>query len=124
MEQGSEVAKDIWDRADLIASSQLIYPEARAAAAMAARTGRIDANALRSAVRSIDDLYAEIRVIGIDGALARLAGTLAERHGLRGYDAVHLASALSIEDAELLTATWDSDLAAAALACGYAVVPA
>jgi predicted nucleic acid-binding protein len=91
---------------------------------MAHRTGRIDASTLRRAVRAIDDLYAEIRVIGIDDALAQAAGELAERHGLRGYDAVHLASAISIEDAGLLTATWDGNLAAAAVACGYAVAPA
>jgi predicted nucleic acid-binding protein len=90
---------------------------------MARRTGRIDEDGLRGAVRLIDDLYDEIRVIGIDGALARLAGELAERHGLRGYDAVHLASAISIEDADLVTATWDDDLATAVTAAGYAVVP-
>lgn len=91
---------------------------------MACRTGRIDANTLRSAVHAIDDLYAELRVIGIDGALAQSAGELAELHGLRGYDAVHLASAISVEDAGLLAVTWDGDLATAAVACGYAVVPA
>lgn len=42
---------------------------------------RIDTDTLRSAVRAIDDLYAELRVIGIDGALARSAGELAELHG-------------------------------------------
>jgi predicted nucleic acid-binding protein len=86
--------------------------------------GRIDTNTLRSTVRAIDDLYAELRVIGIDGALARSAGDLAELHGLRGYDAVHLASAISVEDAGLVVITWDRDLADAAVACGYAVVPA
>jgi predicted nucleic acid-binding protein len=91
---------------------------------MACRTGRIDEKTLRSAVRAIDGLYAEIRVIGIDDALAHFAGELAERHGLRGFDAVHLASAISIEDADLLTATWDRDLAAATIACGYTVAPA
>jgi predicted nucleic acid-binding protein len=91
---------------------------------MACRTGRIDANTLRSAVRAIDDLYAELGVIGIDGALAHFAGELAERHGLRGYDAVHLASAISVEDARLVAVTWDGDLAAAAVECGYAVIPA
>jgi predicted nucleic acid-binding protein len=90
---------------------------------MACRTGRIDARTLRSAVRAIDDLYAELRVVGIDGALAQLSGELAELHGLRGYDAVHLASAISMQDTELVVVTWDGDLAAAALACGYAVVP-
>jgi len=86
--------------------------------------GRIDKRTLRSAVRAIDGLYAELRVIGIDGALAQFAGELAELHGLRGYDAVHLASAIAIEDAALVTVTWDRDLADATVVCGYAVVPA
>jgi predicted nucleic acid-binding protein len=114
----------LWDKAESVASSQLIYPEARAAAASAFRTGRIDKRTLRSAVRAIDGLYAELRVIGIDGALAQFAGELAELHGLRGYDAVHLASAVAIEDGALVTVTWDRELADATVACGYAVVPA
>lgn len=85
--------------------------------------GRIDTATLRRAVRAIDDLYAELRVIGVDGTLAQFAGELAELHGLRGYDAVHLASAISVEDAGLVMVTWDHDLADAAVACGYAVVP-
>jgi len=85
--------------------------------------GRIDTDTLRSAVRAIDDLYAELRVIGIDGALAQSTGELAELHGLRGYDAVHLASAISIGDPGILTVTWDHDPADAAVACGYAVAP-
>jgi len=86
--------------------------------------GRIQTRTLRRAVRAIDDLYGELRVIGIDGALARSAGELAELHGLRGYDAVHLASVISLEDTGLVTVTWDHDLADAAVACGYMVVPA
>jgi len=86
--------------------------------------GRIDSNTLRSAVHAIDELYAELRVIGIDGALAQFAGELTELHGLRGYDAVHLASAISVEDAGLVAVTWDRDLADAMVACGHAVAPA
>lgn len=63
-------------------------------------------------------------MVGIDDTLARSAGELAELHGLRGHNAVHLASAISLEDSELLTVTWDRDLADAAVACGYAVAPA
>jgi predicted nucleic acid-binding protein len=92
----------------------LIYPEARAAVAAAHRAGRIDARTLRNAVRSIEALYEELDVIGLDAALARVAGGLAERHALRGHDAVHLASALAIEDPDLVMATWGRDLAAAA----------
>jgi predicted nucleic acid-binding protein len=91
---------------------------------LACRIGRIDTNTLRKAVRAIDELYAELRVIGIDDRLAQFAGELAELHDLRGYDAVHLASAISVEDPRLVTVTWDRDLADAAVACGYVVVPA
>src|SRR5207247_7407213 len=36
-EPGSELAVELWDRADLLVSSQLVYPEARAALAAATR---------------------------------------------------------------------------------------
>lgn len=90
---------------------------------MAERIGRIDRRASRSAISSIDELYAELLVIGMDDALARSAGDLAEQYGLRGYDAVHLASAIAVQDPLLVTVTWDGDLAEAALACGKAVAP-
>jgi predicted nucleic acid-binding protein len=122
-EPGSDIAVELWDRAEVVASSQLIYPEARAAAASAHRGSRIDTRTLRAAVRTIDALYRELDVIGLDEALARAAGDLAERHALRGYDAVHLASALAIDDPDLVMATWDRDLATAAAAQNRTVVP-
>lgn len=122
-ESGSDLAAELWDRADLIASSQLVYPEARAAAAAARRAGRIDSRTLLRAVERIDGLCAELYLIGVDPALAHAAGDLAEAHGLRGYDAVHLATALSIGAESLLLATWDGDLARAAVAAGCSVSP-
>jgi uncharacterized protein len=120
-EPGSDVATALWEQADTVASSQLVYPEARAAAGAAKRNGRIDGRMLRSAVREIDDRFAELRVIGIDAELARTAGDMAERHGLRGYDAVHLTSALSMGITGLVVATWDRDLSGAASDCGCVV---
>lgn len=61
--------------------------------------------------------------IGLDPDLAHAAGELAESHGLRGYDAVHLATALSIGAGSMLLATWDGDLARAAVAAGCSVSP-
>ncbi|MDO8210549.1 type II toxin-antitoxin system VapC family toxin [Conexibacter sp. CPCC 206217] len=123
-ESGSEVAAELWDRADATTSSQLIYPEARAAAAAAHRGGRIDARTLRAAVRTIDERCEELNVIGLDAPLARAAGALAQQHALRGYDAVHLASAAAIDASGLVMATWDRDLADAAIAQELAVAPA
>jgi hypothetical protein len=79
---------------------------------------------LRRAVADLEAAVASIRRIGVDEALARRAGTLAEEHALRGYDAVHLATALSVEDRGLVIVTWDGELARAALECGHPVSPA
>lgn len=122
-EPGSELAAELWDRAESVVSSQLIYPEARAAAAAAHRGRRITPATLRRAVDRIGELYTELDVIGLDPELAHAAGDLAEVHGLRGYDAVHLATALSIDAGSMLFTTWDCDLAHAAAAAGCSVSP-
>lgn len=122
-EPGSELAAELWDRAESVMSSQLVYPEARAAAGAARRQGRIDAGTLRQAVSMIDALCAQLSIIGLDPDLAHTAGDLAETHGLRGYDAVHLATALSAGAQSLLFATWDRELARGAVAAGCSVSP-
>ena len=95
--------------------------EARSAAAH--RRRRITSTTLRRAVDRIDEPCTELDVIGLDPDLAHSAGDLAEAHGLRGHDAVHLATALSVESDSMLLATWDGDLARAAVAAGCSVSP-
>jgi predicted nucleic acid-binding protein len=112
---------ELWDRADLLASSQLAYPEARAALAAATRAARIDEPTHVKAVAALEGLYAQLRIIAIDEPLARQAGDLASQHALRGYDAVHLASALNVEGDDVLLATWDNTLNSAARATGQLI---
>jgi predicted nucleic acid-binding protein len=61
-------------------------------------------------------------VIGVDRPLSLQAGALAEQFALRGYDAVHLACALSLEG-EVTVVSWDDDLRRAAGASGCALAP-
>jgi predicted nucleic acid-binding protein len=75
-------------------------------------------------VGDLEHAITAMRLLGVDHALAQQAGSLAERHALRGYDAVHLASALLVDDPELLIVTWDRQLAVAARDSGHPVVPA
>jgi hypothetical protein len=124
VEEGSDVADELWAAADLRIASHLVYPEARAALAAALRAGRIDQPALRRAGSDLDAATSSMSLVGVDETLAREAGRLADEHGLRGYDAVHLATALSGENRELLVVTWDRDLASAARKCGYPAAPA
>jgi uncharacterized protein len=99
-------------------SSQLVYPEARAALAAAACGGRIGESTHFSAVATLEELYAQLRTVAIDEAVARQAGDLAAKHALRGYDAVHLGCALALDGDDVLLATWDDALNAAARATG------
>jgi predicted nucleic acid-binding protein len=121
-EPGSDLAAELWDRAEMVVSSTLVYPEGRAAIGAAARAGRFVATEEPSAVATFEQLYAELRVLGIDEPLARRAGDLAVEHALRGYDAVHLASALQVAGADVVLATWDRALSAAARATGVLAI--
>ena len=87
----------------------------RSAALEAARRGdRLGASAYGKALEDFEATQAQLLLVGIDQALARQAGDLAEELKLRGYEAVHLASALALGAATTLV-TWDNDLGRAAM---------
>lgn len=82
--------------------------------------GRLPGRTLASARRRIEALWGAVDRLDVSEPLARLAGELAEHHGLRAYDAVHLASAVSVADAELVLVAADGNLLAAARRLGLA----
>ncbi len=104
-------------------SSRLLYPEARAALASAARSGRLDAAALTETRGVLERLWEEVDRLDMTGRLARRAGDLAEDYALRGYDAVHLASFESIASDGALLVTFDEDLRRAARSSGFTLAP-
>lgn len=99
-------------------SSRLLYPEARAALGAAERLGRVRARALPVARSKLETLWQDVARIEVTPALAARAGDLAEGHGLRAYDAVHLSSALEIDLDDTVLVTSDVSLARAAQAVG------
>jgi predicted nucleic acid-binding protein len=114
---------ELWGARLPAASSILSYPEGRAALAAARRGRRLSVAGFGRAHEEFESLHGELALVGIDGPLARRAGELAEKYELRGYDAVHLASALAL-DTDTTLVTWDGDLKRAAAQCGCAVAPA
>ncbi len=120
-EPASATCARLWDEAARTISSRLIYPEARAALAQAQRSRRLSVRALVDAVEELDSLALEIDHLEVSADVARSAGVLAQAHALRGYDAVHLASARLAIDDELVFVTGDHDLGAAATSIGMAV---
>jgi len=120
-ERGSERASRLWDVADNVVAVRLIYAEARAALAQAARLGRLAAADLATAIDALEGLYANLDLLEVDERLVRRAGELAQHHALRGYDAVHLAAAERIRDDTTVMVAGDRDLCTAARTLGMAV---
>jgi predicted nucleic acid-binding protein len=123
-EEGSGLAADLWDGCDAALSSRLAYPEVCAALAAAARGHDIDDHGLDEGQAAWDELWAAIRPVELTDAVEQHAGRLARAHALRGADAIHLASALSIDSPDLVVAAWDRRLHAGAAAAVLAVAPA
>jgi predicted nucleic acid-binding protein len=120
-EVGSSLCQEHWSAADRLVSVRLVRVEAHAALAQATRQDRLTARQLRTAVRGLDTLIAQLDMVDVDDELTRSAAEVAERQGLRAYDAVHLAAALAIVDDDLVLVTGDHALASAATSVGVAV---
>lgn len=122
-ERGADVAARVWDASDVVFTSRIAYPEARAALAAAHRLGRLTAIALARARDALADVFVQLTVVELSAPLSESAGDVAERFALRAFDAVHLASALTIADAPTSLVTWDDQLANAARMAGLDVTP-
>jgi uncharacterized protein len=118
-EEGSERTAVLWDSADALASVGLVVVEGRAALAAAHRGGRLSTSQHRRARDQFATLVDELTIVEVTEELIDAAADLAENEGLRGYDAVHLAAALTVEATVLSSA--DAALCEAAERRGFHV---
>jgi hypothetical protein len=123
-EHGSDEAAALWYRATRIASSRVLYVEARATLAVATRQRKIRAKRVLLLREMLESLVDEMHVVDLTPRLAAIAGDVAEAYRLRANDAIHLASALSEPTAGLVMMSWDAELRDAAAGAGLALAPA
>jgi len=123
LETGTPLAVALWEGGDSLVTSRMADLEVRAVLAAAERIGRIDAARAVMARERWNELWPGLAKIEVTPALADAAGAIADRRPLRAADAVHLASALLLREAETLFAAWDRRLADAARAEGLMVLP-
>lgn len=90
--------RDAVEDAQTVATSLIAYGDARAAFARARREVRLAPPAYRRVVRDFDRDWERYLALEVTESLVRRAAMLAERRSLKGYDAIHLASALSLQD--------------------------
>ena len=95
-EKGSALIRELVERAELVATSVVAYAEARAAFARQRREGGLTAAGYDRARNDFERDWPRYMSIEVSEAVYRSAGDLAEKHHLRGFDSLHLASYLSL----------------------------
>ena len=82
--------------AEAVATSLIAFAETRAAFARARREARLSTPIYRRIVEAFVEDWPRYISVAITDGLVKDAGDLAASRALRGYDALHLASALSL----------------------------
>jgi uncharacterized protein len=113
IERGSRETIALTADAEMTATSIVSRAEVAAAFAKAVRTRLITQEVARKAQRSFAGEWQDLVRLPVMEALVERAEALAWDHGLRGHDAVQLASALTWQEsvgAEIVVATFDTEL--------------
>lgn len=125
-EVGSADVVALTTGATAVATALVSRAEVAAAFARAVRVGVLDDVGGRLAQRRFSREWPDFMRVPVTETLVARAETLAWAHGLRGYDAVQLASALTWQDAlgqEIVLATFDRQLWDAAPQVGLRAWP-
>ncbi len=115
-EEGREVVVKAVEEASRVTTSTVAYAEARAAFARKLSERDLSEEEYRRVVQGLDEGWGSYFRLAFSDSLARRAGDLAERYALRGFDAIHLASATRLLEGfqDLRFLTFDDRLREAA----------
>jgi predicted nucleic acid-binding protein len=125
-ESGSAEVALLIGAADAIGTTVVTRTEVAAALAKAGRVGLVTREAARAALTAFNREWEHLVRIQFGEPLAARAAALAWDHGLRGYDAVHLATALFWRETlgePIAVATYDRELWRGAQASGLSPWP-
>lgn len=116
-EQGRELVRRAVEEARRVATSTVAYAEARAALARKEREGELDHEQCSRAVAALDSEWRGFIRIPVSNLVSYRAGEMAELYALRGFDAIHLASAAQLQErfADVRFLAFDARLVEAAL---------
>ncbi len=92
-EEGREVVVEAVRGAEEVTTSTVAYAEFRAAFARKERDGGLDEEGHRRVVEAFDEEWRGFARLAVSNLVSYRAGVLAQRYALRGFDAIHLASA-------------------------------
>ncbi|MDR0991085.1 MAG: type II toxin-antitoxin system VapC family toxin [Propionibacteriaceae bacterium] len=121
-EPSSGRCRTLWQACDVRLSSVLVVAEAHAALAMAERIGRLTTAQHTAAVERLGRRLDEIDLAVTTRDIVDRAAQLAWRYALRGYDAVHAATAELLAGDGVVVISGDQALLAAWSALGFDII--
>jgi uncharacterized protein len=96
-EQGTPEARAVVSGSSVVATSRVAYAEAMAAFAQKLREHEFTAKTYEQVRRDFRRDWDSYFIVEVSQETVELAGELAKRRKLRGFDAIHLASALQLQ---------------------------
>jgi predicted nucleic acid-binding protein len=126
-EPGSAEVGEAISRAEMTGTALVSRAEVAAALAKAVRAGALSPEGARKSLQAFRNEWPDLMRVQVSEWLVARADAYAWEHGLRGYDAVHLAAAVVWQEAvgePVTLATFDRQLWAAAEGVGLAAYPA
>ena len=124
-ETSSADVREHAEQAEGLATSRMAYAEARAAFERKRRERGLSRAGYRSVVKDLDQDWDDYFIVDVSDSVVKAAGVLAEIHALRGADAIHLASAVTLSrqaEESVTFLCFDGRLATAAAKEGLRVV--
>jgi predicted nucleic acid-binding protein len=125
-EEGSPEVNDLLSRADSVLTNLISRAEVAAAIMRASRMGIINREDARKAIAQVRSEWENLQRLPVTEATVGRADTLVSDHDLRGYDAVHMASALIWQETivePITMATFDRNLWNVAQTAGLTIWP-
>jgi len=123
-EADSDLARHVWGSGVHAATSRVSHAELACALAAAVRNnGRHSQSVVDEDVVDGTFLAERADFVEADASVVDTAAVVGVRHGLRGVDAIHVASAMQLADFGPTLVSWDERQRAAARAEGLPVYP-
>jgi predicted nucleic acid-binding protein len=98
-EAGSRQIQSLLAGAEPVASATIAYPELYSGLTRRHREGALSPPQYRLACRRFERDWMALVKVELGADILRLARRLIQRHALRAFDAIHLASALGLQQA-------------------------
>lgn len=107
-EEGTAEVINLVEEADIVATSLISYVETRAALSRKQKESGINKRDYELVKQEFEIDWNKYFLLHVSNEIIKAAGDLAEKHGLRGFDALHLASALALREGSATSVSFSS----------------